>query len=85
MEETTQDKLRRLEELHRQRMDLQSQEEALAAELAASNVRGVRTAMAGVLEVSVEALRLRYGPVGSVAEGCSAPGPRTEPNNHSAS
>lgn len=74
MEDTTRDKLRRLEEIHRERMRLQNDEEALAAELAASNVRGVRTAMAGVLGVTVEALRLRYGPVGSVADVVRADG-----------
>ena len=65
--ESTAEKLRRLEELHRERKSLQREEEDLAAELAASGVRGVRTEMARILEISVEALRLRYGAVQSVA------------------
>lgn len=68
MDETTRDKLVRLQELHQKRMQYQREEDALAAELAASSVRGVRTAMAGTLGLSIEALRLRYGPVQSVAD-----------------
>lgn len=67
MSETVEEKLRRLEGLHQERIRIQREEEALAAELAASPVRGVRTEMARILEVSVEALRLRYGAVQSVA------------------
>lgn len=68
MPDQIQQQLARLAELHRQRVAVQREEEALAAELAASNVRGVRTAMARALDVTVEALRLRYGPTGSVAD-----------------
>jgi len=60
------EKLARLQELHQNRMRLQREEEALAAELATSSVRGVRTAMAAILGVSLEALRQRYGPIQSV-------------------
>jgi hypothetical protein len=67
MDETIAEKLARLKELHQDRMRLQREEEALAAELAASSVRGVRTAMASALDVTLEALRLRYGPVPSVS------------------
>lgn len=67
MDNITVQRLERLAELHQERTRLQREEEALAAELAASSVRGVRTAMARILDVSVEALRLRYGPVKSVA------------------
>ena len=66
--ETTQQKLVRLQALHEQIAGLQRQEDELAADLAASSERGVRTAMARALGVSVEALRLRYGPVKSVAD-----------------
>lgn len=66
MDQTIEEKLDRLKELHQSRVRLQRAEEALAADLATSSVRGVRTAMAGILEVTVEALRLRYGPVQSV-------------------
>ena len=66
MADTLEEKLKRLAELHQDRMALQREEEALAAELATSSVRGVRTQMARALGVSVEALRLRYGPVPSV-------------------
>ncbi|MFE4420472.1 hypothetical protein [Streptomyces sp. NPDC056817] len=59
-------KLRRLDELHQKRVLLQDEEDALAADLATSSVRGVRTAMARILGVTVEALRLRYGPVPSI-------------------
>jgi hypothetical protein len=68
MEDTTRDDLRRLDELHQERTRLQREEEALASELAGSSVRGVRTAMARILEVTVEALRLRYGPVKSLSD-----------------
>ncbi|MER6350704.1 hypothetical protein ABT186_02310 [Streptomyces sp. NPDC001634] len=68
MSETIADKLRRLENLHQDRVRLQREEEALAAELATSSVRGVRTAMARILEVSLEALRQRYGPVPSITD-----------------
>jgi hypothetical protein len=74
MDETIQDKLRRLADLHEQRVRLQEEEDTLAAELAMSNVRGVRTAMASALGVSVEALRLRYGSVASVADSVSKAG-----------
>lgn len=67
MDDITQEKLARLADLHQQRTRLQREEDALAAELVASGVRGVRTAVARALEVSVEALRLRYGPARSVA------------------
>ncbi|MGW2520421.1 hypothetical protein ACWC09_26100 [Streptomyces sp. NPDC001617] len=66
MDETLEEKLARLKELHQDRMRKQREEEALAAELATSSVRGVRTAMAEALEVTLEALRQRYGPVQSV-------------------
>lgn len=67
MDATTTERLSRLAEVHKERVRLQREEDALAAELGTSDVRGVRTAMAGILDVTVEALRLRYGPVGSVA------------------
>ncbi|MFF1284315.1 hypothetical protein ACFVY4_26685 [Streptomyces sp. NPDC058299] len=74
MEEgTTREKLTRLAELHQRRVQLQAEEEALAAELATSGVRGVRTAMARALDVTLEALRLRYGPVRSVADAGQEP------------
>lgn len=66
MSETIEEKLRRLKDLHQERIQKQREEEALAAELATSSVRGVRTAMASALGVSLEALRQRYGPIPSV-------------------
>lgn len=68
MDDTTRQDLARLADLHQQIATLQQEEDALAARLGASSVRGVRTAMARVLGVSLEALRLRYGPVSSVAD-----------------
>jgi len=66
MDETIEEKLERLKELRQDRVRLQREEEALAAELATSSVRGVRTAMASALGVTLEALRQRYGTVPSV-------------------
>lgn len=63
MDQATLDKLDRLRDLHDQRVQAQQQEEELAAELATSGERGVRTEMAKILGVTVEALRLRYGSV----------------------
>lgn len=74
MDDATRQQLARLVEIHQKRVRLQREEEALAAELGGSSVRGVRTAMAGVLGVTVEALRLRYGPVGSVADAAQING-----------
>ena len=71
-EETTREKLVRLQQLHEVIKDKQREEDELAAELAASSERGVRTAMARALGMSVEALRLRYGPVKSVADAVPA-------------
>ncbi|MFJ6560002.1 hypothetical protein ACIQMV_08990 [Streptomyces sp. NPDC091412] len=68
MDETTRDKLLRLQRIHDELGQLQGQEDELAAELATSSERGVRTAMARALGVTVEALRLRYGPVKSLAD-----------------
>jgi hypothetical protein len=67
MDETLEEKLARLANLHQDRVRIQREEEALAAELATSSVRGVRTRMAAALGVSLEALRQRYGTVPSVA------------------
>lgn len=72
--ETTRDKLARLQRLHEDITALQRKEDELAAELATSTERGVRTAMARALGVSVEALRLRYGAVQSVADAVHAEG-----------
>lgn len=66
MSESVEDKLRRLAVVHQQIKQLQEEEDAIAADLGASKVRGVRTAMAGILGVSLEALRLRYGAAQSV-------------------
>ena len=74
MAETTREKLARLQRLHEDIAELQRQEDELAAELATSAERGVRTAMARALGVSVEALRLRYGPVRSVADAVHVEG-----------
>ena len=71
-EETTREKLARLHQVHQQIAELQREEDALAADLATSSERGVRTAMARALGVSVEALRLRYGAVKSVADAVPA-------------
>jgi cell shape-determining protein MreC len=68
MDDTTREDLARLDEIHQQITRLQEEENALAAKLGTSNARGVRTAMARILGVSVEALRLRYGAVQSVAD-----------------
>ncbi|MFF4292156.1 hypothetical protein ACFY0N_00700 [Streptomyces vinaceus] len=59
MDETTREKLDRLAALKREA-------DQLTEELAQSGVRGVRSALAAVLGVSTEALRLRYGPTRSV-------------------
>lgn len=69
MDETLEEKLTRLASLHQDRVRIQREEEALAAELATSSVRGVRTRMAAALGVSLEALRQRYGTVPSVSIG----------------
>ena len=63
MDQATRDKLDELKDLHGQRVQAQEKEDVLAAELAASGERGVRTEMAKILGVTVEALRLRYGSV----------------------
>ena len=63
MDQATRDKLDELNNLHVQRVQAQRQEDALAAELATSTERGVRTQMAKILGVTPEALRLRYGSV----------------------
>lgn len=63
MDQATRDKLGELKDLHEKRIQAQGKEDALAAELAASGERGVRTEMAKILGVTVEALRLRYGSV----------------------
>lgn len=77
MDDTTRDKLLRLQELHEQRTRIQREEDALAAELAASGVRGVRTALAQILGLSLEALRLRYGTVQSATAAVHAASPTT--------
>lgn len=66
--ETTREKLARLQKLHEEITEKQRQEAKLAADLATSAERGVRTAMARILGVSLEALRQRYGAVKSVAD-----------------
>ena len=66
MDNTLREDLARLDEIHQQITRLQEEENALAAKLGASTARGVRTAMARILGVSLEALRLRYGAVPSV-------------------
>lgn len=66
--ETTREKLARLQKLHADITRLQQDEADLAADLATSAERGVRTAMARILGVSLEALRQRYGAVKSVAD-----------------
>lgn len=66
--QTTREKLAELQRIHEELVDLQRQQDKLAADLATSSERGVRTAMARALGVSVEALRLRYGAVQSVAD-----------------
>ena len=63
MDQVTRGKLDELNNLHVQRVQAQEKEDVLAAELAASGERGVRTEMAKILGVTVEALRLRYGSV----------------------
>lgn len=63
MDQATRDKLNQLQDLHDQRIQAQRQEDDLAAELATSTERGVRTQMAKILGVTPEALRLRYGSV----------------------
>ena len=68
MDETLTEKLSRLKDLHQDRIRIQREEEALAADLATSSVRGVRTAMAAALGVTLEALRQRYGTVPSVTD-----------------
>lgn len=66
--ETTREKLARLQKLHEEIAEKQREENRLAADLATSAERGVRTAMARILGVSLEALRQRYGAVKSVAD-----------------
>ncbi|MFF4791799.1 hypothetical protein ACFY2M_19020 [Streptomyces sp. NPDC001276] len=67
-DKTTRGKLLRLQRIHEELTELQGKEDELAADLATSTERGVRTAMARALGVTVEALRLRYGPVKSLAD-----------------
>lgn len=68
MDEELREDLQLLDEIHQEIAKLQEQENELAAKLGASNARGVRTAMARILGVSLEALRQRYGAVKSVAD-----------------
>ena len=70
--ETTREKLARLQKLHQDIAQLRREEDELAADLATSTERGVRTAMARALDVSLEALRQRYGTVQSVADAVPA-------------
>lgn len=72
MNQVTRNKLGELKDLHDQRIQAQEKEDELAAELATSSERGVRTEMAKILGVTVEALRLRYGAVQSVADSVRA-------------
>lgn len=72
MDDTLREDLARLDEVHQQITRLQGEENALAAKLGASSVRGVRTAMARILGVSLEALRQRYGSVPSVTDALPA-------------
>jgi hypothetical protein len=67
MDDSLRKDLQRLDEVHQQIIKLQEEENALAAKLGASSARGVRTAMARILDISLEALRQRYGPIPSVA------------------
>lgn len=68
MDDTLRQDLQYLDEIHQKIMRLQEEENALAAKLGASNARGVRTALARILGVSLEALRQRYGSITSVAD-----------------